>query len=56
MISTICSAKVFALNILFRPRVFSLRDLQNDGNNDSSDDEKQTFYAGGEKSYNTSIF
>lgn len=41
----------FLLITYFRPRVFSLRDLQDDGNGHSSDDEKQTYYAGGEKSY-----
>lgn len=41
----------YFLLIIARPRVFSLKDLQNEDNN-SSDDEKQTYFAGGEKSYN----
>lgn len=39
---------VFVQFLICRPKVFSLSDIKDDSH--SSDDEKQTFYAGGEKS------
>ena len=40
---------IFILTI-WRPRVFSLNDLKNADHECSSEDEKQSYYAGGEKS------